>query len=311
MLTRRSVPLRGTGVALVVLCAGLASACAVPDDSAGGAKPAGSGKAATITGRPDPALIAKLPEGYAKGSAIQVGANEGSAPDEFRDAKGALVGWEVDLVNATAQVLDLKPTYHATSFDSLIPGLAAKRYDVAIGQMGITPERVKVIDMLQTINGGQTFVARSDDKATYAGVADLCGKTVSTVRGAIEVDMANEQNPKCRRAGKEPITMKTFDQSSQAALALTSGRVDVYWIGATAGNYFAQNSHGAAKVAGRNSAAEIPWGTALPKGSALTDVWRQAVQKLIDDGTYARILAKWGQSDLRIRTAKVNNTESP
>jgi len=293
---------------VALLCAGLSAACSVPDDSAGGAKPAASGRSGAITAHPDPALIAKLPTGYRKGSVVQIGANEGSAPDEFRDSDGTLAGWEVDLVDATAQVLDLTPKYHATSFDSLIPALHSKRYDVAIGQMGITPERVKVIDMLQTINGGQTFVARSDDTARYANVADLCGRTVSTVRGAIEVDMANAQNPKCRKAGKKPITMKTFDQSSQAGLALTSGRVDVYWIGATAGSYFARNSHGAAKVAGRNAAAEIPWGVGFPKGSALVDVWRQAVQKLIDDGTYGRILAKWGLSDLRITTAKVNNT---
>lgn len=296
---------------LAVLCAGtMMAACAVPDDSAGGAKPRQGGQAQTISEKPDAALIAKLPAQYQKGSAVQVGANEGSAPDEFRDSQGKLVGWEVDLVNAAAQVLDLKPDYHATSFDALIPGLQAKRYDLAIGQMGITPARVQVIDMLQTINGGQTFVARSADGGAYRSVADLCGKTVSTVRGAIEVDLANAQNPQCRKAGKKPIELRTFDQSSQAGLALTSGRVDVYWIGATAGNYFAQNSHGTAKVVGHNTAAEIPWGTAFPKGSTLIAVWRQAVQKLIDDGTYAKIMDKWGQSELMIRTAEVNNTKS-
>ncbi|GAA4495077.1 ABC transporter substrate-binding protein [Actinoallomurus oryzae] len=303
---------RAARVLLAALCTGtMMAACAVPDDSAGGAKPQQSGqKAQTISEKPDAALIAKLPAQYPKGSAVRVGANEGSAPDEFRDSNGKLVGWEVDLVNAAAQVLDLRPDYHATSFDALIPGLQAKRYDLAIGQMGITPARVQVIDMLQTINGGQSFVSRSTDGDAYHTVADLCGKTVSTVRGAIEVDLANAQNPQCRKAGKKPIELRTFDQSSQAGLALTSGRVDVYWIGATAGNYFAQNSHGAAKVAGHNTSAEIPWGTAFPKGSTLIGVWRQAVQKLIDDGTYAKIMDKWGQSALMIRTAEINKTKS-
>ncbi len=95
----------------------------------------------------------------------------GSPPDDFRDAKGEVAGWEIDIMRAATEALGLTLEFRPTTFDTLIPGLQAKRFDAATGQMGITEAREKVLDMVGTLIGNELFAALSDKdiKVTGAG----------------------------------------------------------------------------------------------------------------------------------------------
>ena len=50
-----------------------------------------------------------------------------------------------------------------------------------------------------------------------------------------------------------------------------------------------------------------PYGIAIPKNPPeLTTAIQKALQKLMDDGDYDKILANWGLADAGIKTAEVN-----
>ena len=256
---------------------------------------------------PQPDLVKLLPAGT---KSFTLAVALGSPPDDFRDAQGEVAGWEIDIVRAAAQALGLTLDIRPTTFDTLIPGLQAKRFDGATGQMGISDAREKVVDMVGTLTGNELFAALADSTLKVNTLDDLCGVTVGTTRGSREMVFAAEQTPKCEAAGKKPVNALAFSDGNGAAEALMSRRVEAYWLGSTAISYFVAQSHGRTKVVGSYTDPSY-LGVALPKGSDLAKPLQAAIQHLMDDGTYTKIVEKWGLADNAIKQSPLNPTGTP
>lgn len=250
-------------------------------------------------------LSSSLPSSIKESGTVSIAVAVGSAPDVFQDEFGNLTGWEVDLAKAAAARLGLEPDFSEISFDSVIPGLQAERYDIAFGQIGITNERMEKIDQVSTGLGNQAFAAPSDTSTKVDAIDDLCGMKVGTTRGSRQQQFAEEQTRKCTAEGNEPIGLQVYDDGTKANLAMLSGRADVSWSGSTSMNYFVKVSKGKAKIVG-HYLEPYPLGGALRKDSDFSRSYAAAVNTLIDDGTYQQIMKKWGIPDSIIDHAEVN-----
>jgi polar amino acid transport system substrate-binding protein len=257
---------------------------------------------------PQPNLMKMVPADAAK-KPFTLAVALGSPPDDFRDAKGEIVGWEIDIMRAATQALGLQLDLRPTTFDTLIPGLQANRFDAAVGQMGVTVVREKVVDMIGYLLGNELFAARADSTIKVKSLDDLCGLTVATTRGSREMVFATEQQPKCAAAGKKPINALAFSDGNGAAEALMSHRADLYWVGSTAISYFVAQSKGQAKVVGSYTDTSYI-GTALPKGSEMVKPLQAAIQYLMDNGTYTKIVTKWGLQAGAVKKAPLNPTNA-
>ena len=267
-----------------------------------------AGRAQAIpTQAPQPALVKLLPPDT---RTFTLAVALGSPPDDFRDAKGEVAGWEIDIMRAATEALGLTLDIRPTTFDTLIPGLQARRFDGATGQMGITDVREKVIDMVGELLANEEFAALADNPIQVNGLQDLCGLSVGTTRGSREMVFADDQNPKCVAAGKPPINALAFNDGNGAAEALMSRRVDLFWLGSTAVSYFVGQSKGKTKVVGSYTDTSYI-GVGMPKGSALAAPLQAAIQSLIDNGTYGKIVAKWGLEAGAIKQAPLNPTGTP
>lgn len=255
---------------------------------------------------PVPALTKLVPAEVAK-RPFTVAVSLGSPPDNFRNEKGEMAGWETDLARAAVQALGLELDLRPTTFDTLIPGLQSRRFDAAIGQMGVTSVRQKVVDQIGWLRGNELFAALSDNPIKVAGLDDLCGITVATTRGSREMVFAEEQQPKCAAAGKKPINPLAFNDGNGAAEAMMSRRADLFWLGSTAVSYFVAQSKGRAKVVGSYTDTSY-LGMGLPKGSDMSRPMQAAIQHLIENGTYQKVIVKWGLQDGAIKTAPLNPT---
>ena len=258
----------------------------------------------TLAQQPDPALVKMVPPDVAK-RPFTVAVSLGSPPDNFRNEKGDMVGWETDLARAAVQSLGLELDLRPTTFDTLIPGLQSKRFDAAIGQMGVTNVREKVIDQVGWLVANELFAALSDSPIKVDGLDDLCGRTVATTRGSREMVFAAEHQPKCAAAGKQPINALAFNDGNGAVEAMTSRRADLFWLGSTAVSYFVTQSKGRAKVVGSYTDTSY-LGMGLPKGSEMAAPMQAAIQHLIDNGTYQKVIVKWGLQDGAIKTVPLN-----
>jgi polar amino acid transport system substrate-binding protein len=105
-------------------------------------------------------------------------------------------------MKAAAAKLDLTPEFSNVSFDTIIPGLQAHRYDIAFGQIGITNTRMKLIDQVSTGLSNQAFVAMADSKLQINTLDDLCGVSIGISRGTRQQDFAEKQTAKCTASGK-------------------------------------------------------------------------------------------------------------
>jgi polar amino acid transport system substrate-binding protein len=259
---------------------------------------------------PQPDLVKLLPADRAASKAFTVAVALGSPPDDFHDEKGEIVGWEIDILRAATEAMGLRLDLRPTTFDSLIPGLQARRFDAAVGQMGVTVVREKVVDMVGTLTSNELFAALADSTIKIDGIDDLCGLTVATTRGSREMVFADDQNPKCLAAGKKPINALAFNDGNGAAESLMSHRSDLFWLGSTAVSYFVTQSHGKTKVVGSYTDTSY-LGIALPKGSDMAGPLQASVQYLIDNGAYQAIIRKWGLEDGAIKQVPLNPTNAP
>ena len=276
---------------------------------AGAALPAAAQQAGAdpaLTQQADPALVKRVPATMA-GKPLTVAVALGSPPDDFRDDKGNSVGWEIDILRAAAETLGLGFDLRPTTFDTLIPGLQAKRFDAALGELGVSTVREKTVDMIGTLLGNELFAAPADSTLSVKTLDDLCGLTIGTTRGSREMVFADEQQPKCAAAGKKPINALAFNDGDGAAQAMMSHRADLFWLGSTAVSYFVAQTKGRAKVVGSYTDTSYI-GVALPKGSDMSAPLQAAIQHLIDNGTYTRIVKKWGLGGGAIRQAPLNPT---
>lgn len=255
---------------------------------------------------PDPAVVAKVPASF-RGKPLQVGTAAKLAPMEYVDEEsGKIVGADVDLMNAFASKMGLSVNWNDGSFDSLIAGVASDRFSLAISAISDTKSREKIVDFVTYLHEGASFytAAGKDDVKKFS---DLCGHTVAMVRGFYYISWAQELAPKCP-AGK-PLNLKLFNDHNEEAIAVTSGRADVALADTPVAIWAAKNSDGKLVVSGKEFDA-TPFGMPLKKGSPLAPALRDAVQSVIDDGTYKKILDKWGLATGAIKQSKINGAES-
>ena len=259
-----------------------------------------------LTQQPDPALKKLLPAGR-DALPFTLAVSLGSPPDDFRDEKGQVVGWEIDLARAATQLLGLPLEIRPTTFDSLIPGLQAKRFDAATGQMGVSVTRGKVVDQIGWLTGNELFAAKSTNPIKVNGLDDLCGVTVATTRGSREMVFVEEHQPKCAAVGKKPIEALAFSDGNGAAEAMMSGRAEVFWLGSTAVDYFVAQTKGRTQIVGHYTDTSYI-GIALPKGSDLAKPFQAAMEALHANGGYDKIVSKWGLGDGAVKFFPLNPT---
>jgi polar amino acid transport system substrate-binding protein len=244
-----------------------------------------------------------------KGTLV-VGTSADYAPLEFVAADGhTIVGTDADLARALGQVLGLKVQIVNGTFDSLIPGLAADRYDLVMAGMNDYKSREKVVSFVDYFSAGTSFYERSSGGPAIQSLASLCGHSVAVESGTSEETDANAQNADCKKADKPAMTVLVYQDQNAANLALASGRADVGMADSPVADYIVAQSHGQFKLVGK-SYGTVPDGIAMPQHSAMAKPVLAAIKDLMSQGLYQKILAKWGVQAGAIATPQIDGAIS-
>jgi polar amino acid transport system substrate-binding protein len=228
--------------------------------------------------------------------------NDGTPPSVYHDETGALVGSEVDLGKALAAQLGLKPDYVQSAFAAVIPTLQAKQCDVIMAQLYIKPEREKVVDFVPYLYSGTGIAVSKERPADITGMDDsLCGKKVMVAVGTTAESLSQEQSDKCTAAGKPSIDINRNNHADVSIQQVQNGQVDAYLDTAETLGYYATKTGAKIQMAGQPFGT-IKIGAATLKGNTeLQNAIAQALSELEGNGTYAKIIAEWGQTDLSIQ----------
>ena len=300
------------GLAVLALVAVLAAGCG------GSSKKAATTTTSTTTGTTsttistpttDSTVAAQVPSKF-KSKTLVVAADATYAPNEFIGSNGKTVeGMDPDLAKALAAVMGVKVKVVNTSFDGIIPGLAAGKFDVGMSSFTDTKERQKTVDFVTYFQAGTSFYVKANGGPTINSLADLCGHSVGVERGTTQAADATAQNGKCKSAGKSGVKVSVYPDQNAANLAISSGRQQVGMADSPVAAYIVKQSNGQFKLSGK-SYNTAPYGIAIPKGSGLTKPFLSALKVLMSDGTYKAILTKWGIADGAITNPKINGAIS-
>jgi polar amino acid transport system substrate-binding protein len=252
------------------------------------------------------AAVAKLvPASIKSKGTITVAADASYAPDEFFASDGkTVIGMDADLSHALAKVMGLKANVVNQTFASIIPGLAAGKYDMGASSFTDTKAREKTVTFVDYFTAGMSFFTKASGGTSVTGLSDLCGKSVAVEQGTTELTAAQAQSKKCTAAGKKAVSVSAFTDQSGANLALSSGRVQLGFADSPVAAYAVKKSNGQFKLVGPTFAS-APYGLALPKGSKLVPAVEAALKVLMKDGTYTTILKKWGLQGGAITASQV------
>ncbi|GHA59694.1 ABC transporter substrate-binding protein [Streptomyces tauricus] len=283
------------------------------DTAAGGAAQAAAGKSNAIPTKDVVSAVEKnaaaaklLPAGTGSLTlAVSVG---GSPPGTsyLEDGK-TLAGQDVDFADAVAKTLGVRLKREAASFEAILPALDSGKYDVGVGNFGVTDERRKTIDFVTYINDGQGFATRKDsdlDKVT--DLAQLCGLNVATGAGTTFEATLEEQKHVCSDAGEKAYKVQTYSEQGALWSSLQQGRSDVVMSTINGLRYAVSQQEGLKFL---NEFHRLDVGFAFKKGTELAPAVRAAVDSLIADGTYAEILAKWGTTGSAIKKSQISPPE--
>ena len=304
----RALAIAGAGVALV-LVAGFVLV-QVRDNTGGSASP---GAVTTTTAAPaaapppflsDPAAIAAtVPVDIRSAGKLVVGVNQPYAPAEFTDASGTLVGFDIDLMNAIARVLDLKVEYRATAFESILPSVQAKAYDVGLSAFTDTKAREATVDFVTYFQAGTLWAQRPGPPINPN---NACGRKVGVKSRTIQdTEELPTKNKACLAVGALPIDIVDYFSQDDVVNALTTGEVDAISADSPVIGYAINQSNGALESAGEIFDA-APYGMPVAKGSPLAESLRQAIMHLIATGEYRDIMDKWGVEAGMITTPVIN-----
>jgi polar amino acid transport system substrate-binding protein len=239
-------------------------------------------------------VAAEVPAALKSKGTLTVASDATYAPNEFIASDGhSVIGMDADLMKALAATMGLKIKIVNATFDSIIPGLAAAKYDVGASSFTDTKEREKTVDFVDYLTAGESFFTKASGGTAINTIADLCGHTVAVERGTTEQADATTQSKKCKAAGKPAVTVLPFADQNGANLALVSGRAQLGFADSPPAEYQVKKSNGQFKLVGQ-SYANAPYGLAVPKNSGLAKPLQAALLALEKNGQYKAILTQWG-----------------
>jgi polar amino acid transport system substrate-binding protein len=263
----------------------------------------------TSTGAPsvqvDSKIAGEVPAKVKSKGTLTVASDATYAPNEFMQG-GKVTGMSPDLAQALGHVMGLKINDVNATFDSIIPGLQSGKYDLGISSFSDTKAREKVVDFVTYYSAGTAFYVKAQGGPTINTLADLCGHKVAVEKGTTQQDDATKQSSKC---GGKKVTVLTFPDQNGANLAISSGRAEVGMADSPVAAYIVKQSNGQFKLSG-NVYGTAPYGIAIPKGNGMTKPILDALKKLMSNGTYTKILQKWGIAQGAISNPTINGATS-
>lgn len=316
-----------TALPAVVLLGTVAlSACSDPGASASGT----SGEARTTAARngvvyntspeqqriradKDDALAAKVPELIGTDGKLTVATTAGSIPLSFHatDDKTA-IGSELDIAQLVADKLGLELDVQVTSWENWPLKTQSGDFEAVFSNVGVNKDRVKLFDFASYRAAYMGFEAKKSATYDIKGADDISGLKVSVGSGTNQEKILLAWNKELEGKGKAPAVLQYYSSDADTILALSSGRTDLN-IGPYPSTVYRENTRDDLKVVGKVNAgwpSETLVAATTLRGNGLAPVITDALNAVIEDGSYAEVLERWGLSEEALPESKTITEES-
>ena len=256
----------------------------------------------------DDDIAAMLPESVTKDGKLTVGMDTSYAPAEFLAEDGKTpIGFDVDIAKALANMFGLEAVPQTSNFDSIIPSIGTK-YDIGISSFTITPERMEAVDFVSMFKAGSTWVVKKGNP-NKVDTSNLCGLKIAVQTGTTQEEEVNAAAKQCKADGKSEVQILSNKLQTDVTTNVATGKADVFYADSPVAGYAIAQTEDTLEALGEDVGVTKE-AVAIKKGDSDTaKAVQAALQKLMDDGTYMKILKHWGVETGAIDKAEINPTD--
>jgi len=235
---------------------------------------------------------------------LTVGSDTSYPPQEYIDpTTHKAAGFDVDLITAMAKLMGLQAKIVDTKFATIIDDLVARRFDVVISAVSITPVRQKNVDFVPYLNAGESLLVQKGNPKHIQSTDDLCGLAVGVQEGTIEQGVLQSSSDNCKEQEKPAIKIiAQQDQMAVIQLLATNRAVATYQDSPVTDYYSKQNPD---LFEGAGSAfAPGPEGIVVRKNDpSMFNAIQTAYQQVKVANTYHQLIFKWGLTNEELAAA--------
>ncbi len=298
---------RMTG-AIVAVCSILLLAACGGEAEKTPPRTSGAASGGDTAAKVDQAARGQLPEATRSAGVLKVATSLQWPPFGFKDEQGKPAGLDLDLMTALAARLGLKASITDIKFDSIIPSVQNGRYDVGVNELGDIPERRSVVQFVDYYTGGIGVLVPKGQTSDIAPT-NLCGHTMSLTQGSSQVELGKRISKQCVAEGKPAIDFKMFSDSASTILAVANKRVEGFMTDVAVGVHLTRTTNKTLSVLpGTVPDSEDRAGIVVAKDNdPLAKALQTGLQGMIEDGSYRKILEKWGVPDQAVKAATIND----
>ena len=290
------------------------AACGTSDGSDDAASSDSGSKSSELTGydvssvQKDDDIAKLLPDYVTKDGKLTIGMDTSYAPAEFLAEDGKTpVGFDVDIAKALAQVFGLEADPETANFDSIIPSVGSK-YDIGISSFTVTKERLEAVDFVSHFDAGSAWAVKKGNP-NKIDTSDLCGKKVAVQTATMQETAANKMAKQCKADGKAEMDVISSKLQTDVTTNVVTGKADVFYADSPVAGYAISQTDGQLEALGEDVGVTKE-AVAIKKGDSDTaKAVQAAMQKLMDDGTYMKILKHWGVESGAVDKAEINPTD--
>lgn len=247
---------------------------------------------------------------WSKGSSVKIATEGAYAPWNYTDSSGKLVGFELDLAEDLCKRMEVECEIVQQAWEGIIPALQAGKYDVIMAGMSITDKRKEVITFSRSYAATPAvFVVKSDgpfagfktdlDSVTMSSLDDAEKAAIAKVKQAfagktVGVQIATTHENFLNEFVAGDVTVKTYDTQENLDLDLQAGRVDAALAAMSYWKPLLEKDQGKGLEMVGPGFTGGPFGDGVGAGirqkdQALADMFSQAINASIADGTVSRL----------------------
>ncbi|MDR3669834.1 MAG: transporter substrate-binding domain-containing protein [Holophaga sp.] len=224
---------------------------------------------------------------------LKLGTDPTFAPYETKSPSGEIVGFEIDIAKAICQKMGVKPVWVENDFDSIIPALQAKKFDVIVSGMAVNEKRKQQVSFTDKVFHTPAGMVVRKGSGLKTLPESLKGKSVGMQQGTIFEQYARKYY------APRGVTVTPYKTPDLYRADLMAGRLDAVMddMVVLQTNILSKpegKDYELAKPTLRDEIFGVGASFGLRKGdTALLQKLNKALAQIRKDGTYAKIAKKY------------------
>lgn len=260
--------------------------------------------------------VALLPEAYADVDTLTIAVSAYVAPLSFlADDEKTPIGNETDIAHLIGDALGKDVQLEVKAWADWPLALQSGDVDATIANVTVTEERKELFDFSSYRVDQLGWLVQADSEITEIDeAADVAGLTVAVGSGTNQEKILLAWDEANQAEGLEPVNIEYFENDGDTTLALQSGRIDATFGPNATSAYKAAVAPQDFKVVGIVNGgwpdtAQIA--AATLKGNDLAPAITAAINHAIEDGSYDKVLERWGLTDEAVTESETNPAGLP